>query len=415
MTPQPTDPTAERIILAAMLDMPDQLAEIVQLTRSDWFSRHPLRLARDVIARRWRASQPADMAIVLSELAASLDAAEMHEVRECLLDPATLDAKAVRHWISQLERSHHCRQAHYAAHDLIRMAADADTATSELQAAVGKLAQDLTTAKGFVERREWIERTLDQIQAAAERDGNLAGPSWGILALDDATGGIQGGKLVVVAGPTGGGKSALAMHFALECARQGAPALFWSLEMPGEDMMLRMMAATGEVDALKAQRGAITVEDSQGIARGAMIMRDRPIEIIDDVLAFDDLLAVVRAQVQQRSLAMVVIDYIQIIPPSNRRHPSKERELAEMSSTLAKLSKDLDICVVVLSQLNDNGDLSQARAIGHDANLVIKLDAFDDEMPPPYDITANVPKNRGGPRIKFSLDFDAPSYRFSPA
>jgi replicative DNA helicase len=86
-----------------------------------------------------------------------------------------------------------------------------------------------------------------------------------------------------------------------------------------------------------------------------------------------------------------------------------------MSSTLAKLSKDLDICVVVLSQLNDNGDLSQARAIGHDANLVIKLDAFDDQMPPPYDLVANVPKNRGGPRIKFSLEFDAPSYRFSPA
>jgi len=394
------------------LAAPSHIGTILEKTRAEWFSYRPLQIAREVIARRWKASQPLDLPIIMAELTPVLDQQSAANVIDCLNDAAPLSPEAAKFWIEELERTHHRRTAHYAAYDLVQLASDPTTETAQLQNEVGKLSQALTTAKGFVERREWIARTIDQLEAAATRGTSLAGPSWGFNALDDATGGIQGGKLVVVAGPTGGGKSALAMHFALQCAKQGGPALFWSLEMPGEDMMLRMMANIGDVSALKAQRGVTTQAETDAILQASTEILDLPIEIIDEVLAFDDMLAVIRAQVQQRHLKMVVIDYIQIIPPSNRKHPSKERELAEMSSTLAKLSKDLDICVVALSQLNDDGALSQARAIGHDANLVLKMGGFDAGFAPPYNIETLVAKNRGGPRCEFVLEFDAPCYRF---
>lgn len=408
----PTHIEAERTLVSAMLDAPRCIGPIVEYCRADWFADPALRMAYDVTTRRWRESAAIDLPIVMAECRGALDKPTLELLRMHLDQPVLLTEPAAKYWCGELKRTYHRRRAHYAAYDLLEIANREDSDSASINEAITALAHQLTDAREMVERGEWIDRTVDLIEAAGKRTGHLAGPSWGLTRLDDATGGIVAGKLVVIAGPTGGGKTALAMDCALSAAMQRLPALFWSLEMTGEEMMMRMIANTGPTNGLLAQRGLANAEEATSLQRGITQMRGAPIEIIDEVLPFDDMCSVIRSQVTRRGIGLVVIDYMQIIPPSNDRQPNKERELAEMSRKLARLCKDLNICIVALSQLNDAGNLSQARAIGHDAHIVLKLGEMDRSKEPPYDVEISITKNRGGPLADFKVAFSAAHYSF---
>ncbi len=115
-----------------------------------------------------------------------------------------------------------------------------------------------------------------------------------------------------------------------------------------------------------------------------------------------------RKAVKQFGISLVIVDYIQLVPPTNPKD-SRERQVAHISYSLQKMAQELGVHVIALSQVNDDGKVRESRAIGHDADIVLELEGEDDER------TLKIRKNRDGEKGKIELTFEQTTQRFSLA
>lgn len=196
-------------------------------------------------------------------------------------------------------------------------------------------------------------------------------------------GGTLPKELIVLAARPSVGKSAFALNWALSVARAGKAVVFFSLEMGREQMLDRLIANTGNID-LGAFRLGLTEEQRQKALYASESMRGLPLDIIDDAhVTIGEIRRRVRiAQRRKTPLGLVVVDYLQLLTPEDRRL-SREQQVATMSRELKLLAKSLDVPVLLLAQLNRKGeeanrepimsDLRESGAIEQDADIIIFL------------------------------------------
>jgi len=177
------------------------------------------------------------------------------------------------------------------------------------------------------------------------------------------------------------GKSALAMQLALNAAKAGKKAAFFSLEMGGTQLVQRLLTQVASVDPQRARRGFTNDEDWSRLTRAAGSLDSLPLYIDDDFsMTPVELRAKCRRLQMRGGLDMVVVDYLQLM--SVHGETSREREVAKISRSLKGLAKELDIPVVALAQLNRGvesrgtnarpmlSDLRESGAIEQDADNV---------------------------------------------
>ena len=234
--------------------------------------------------------------------------------------------------------------------------------------------------------------SLDKVRKAIARKGRLAGVTTGLSALDKILGGLQAPDLIILAGRPGMGKTALATNIACAAAEtwqktdgdEGAVVGFFSLEMSAEQLATRILSekveivsdkmrsgdlSTGEYErltdaAVKAQRLPLLIDDSPGLTVGALRTRARRMK-------------------RQHRIALIVIDYLQLIESGRRSsNQSRVQEITEISRGLKVLAKELDVPVLALSQLSREtekrenrrpqlSDLRDSGSIEQDADVVM--------------------------------------------
>jgi len=245
--------------------------------------------------------------------------------------------------------------------------------------------------RSTVERvRDVVIRTFEDLHNLARSGERVSGLKTGFNRLDKMTAGMHPGDLIIVAGRPGMGKTSFALnvgvnasHSRLGTGKVGGVAVF-SLEMPRDQLVKRMLASEARVDSGRMRTGQIHREDWQNLAQAAGLLSDLPIFIDDTAgLTLMELRAKARRISSEHGLALIIIDYLQLMR-SGTKNDSREQEISEISRSLKGLAKEMGIPVIALSQLNRGvesrgnkdkrpqlSDLRESGAIEQDADTIM--------------------------------------------
>lgn len=212
-----------------------------------------------------------------------------------------------------------------------------------------------TRGTDFLSSREIVDRVLEQLKELRNTSG-ITGIKTGYTDLDRMTNGFQRGDLIILAARPAMGKSALALNLAVQAARRnpGAVAVF-SLEMPADSIMKRMLSSESRVQSGKLRDGRLSndemnrlFEAGNGLAESLIYLDDTGSIKVNQIFS-----KCRKLKSEQESLSMIVIDYLQLITGS--RSDSRQQEVSEISRSLKILAKEMDCPVIALSQLSRKG------------------------------------------------------------
>lgn len=225
-----------------------------------------------------------------------------------------------------------------------------------------------------------VQEAIGRIQSKFEKTGNAGGISTGVPSLDKETGGARPGDQWVLAGPAKGGKSSLAgtmlKSFAVDHKRRCA---FFGLEMPSVENVERLICNVGRVSATNIRDGVLSERDFPAITAAAAKLAAAPIMFRDDIFDLAEMSGTIRQmKAAFPDLFAVFVDYAQLIG-GNQDDKSREQEVAGISRTFRKISMQQDICIILLSQVNDDGRLRESRSLGMDATKIVFIEL--DEKP----------------------------------
>lgn len=225
-------------------------------------------------------------------------------------------------------------------------------------------------------------QAMDRIDARLEQNAQ-AGLETGFVDFDKMTGGLQDSELIILAARPSMGKTALAMNIAEHAAVQlRRPVMFVSLEMSAIELADRLLCSVAEVNSHRLRNGTISNEDRKKIIKTAGEISEAPLFIDDSPSrTMTEISANARRLKRREDLALIVIDYLQLIEPDNARDPRQE-QVAKVARRLKGLARELKVPVLCLAQLNrqveasrDNkpqlSHLRESGAIEQDADVVM--------------------------------------------
>lgn len=253
---------------------------------------------------------------------------------------------------------------------------------------------------------------IDKIDALFTSGQSITGLSTGFDDLDEMTLGLQPGDLVIVAGRPSMGKTTFAMNVCENAAiKSHKPVLIFSMEMPADSLVMRMLSSLGRIDQSAIRSGKLKEDDWPRLNSAISILAEQKI-FIDDSAALSptDLRARARRVFrEQGQLGLIMIDYLQLmqVPGSE----SRVSEISEISRSLKALAKELNVPVIALSQLNRGleqrpnkrpvmSDLRESGAIEQDADLIAFIyrdEVYNSDSPDKGIAEVIIGKQRNGP------------------
>ncbi len=244
--------------------------------------------------------------------------------------------------------------------------------------------------RGFRPIKELLVNALDRIDLLFQRDNPITGVASGFYELDSMTSGLQPSDLVIVAGRPSMGKTAFAINIAQHAAtKEKIHVAIFSMEMPSEQIAMRMLSSIGRIDQHKVRTGKLADDDWPRLTHAVGVLSEIDLYIDDTpALTPGDLRARCRRLAREHGLGLVVIDYLQLmhVPGTNE---NRATEISEISRSLKALAKELNVPVIALSQLNRSleqrgdkrpvmSDLRESGAIEQDADLILFI--YRDEV-----------------------------------
>ncbi len=236
----------------------------------------------------------------------------------------------------------------------------------------------------FESMDEIVLRTLEGISEAAKNKGRLNGLATGFIDLDYRLTGLHKGELLIVAARPSMGKTAFVLNIAhYVSAKSGFPVAFFSLEMPKEQLVSRMVAMDAEVDSQNLKTGEIGDSDWRRILEGTDRISNAPLFIDDNSsITVSMLRSKCRKLKNSRGLSLIIIDYLQLMSSASQRIESRQQFISDVSRSLKSIARELEVPVIALSQLNravdsrnDHkpvlADLRESGAIEQDADVVM--------------------------------------------
>ncbi|MBX9824911.1 MAG: replicative DNA helicase [Xanthobacteraceae bacterium] len=273
-------------------------------------------------------------------------------------------------------------------------------------------------AAGFAPFAEAASAAMNMAAHACQRDGSLTGLATGIRDLDAKMGGLQPSDLIIVAGRPGMGKTALATNIATHIASSGHEVGFFSLEMSSEQLATRIIAERAGIPSSAIRRGAVTNGEFARLADAAARHRAMPLSIDQTGgLSIGKLCARARRLHRRHGLDLLVVDYIQLLAGNARRfNDSRVQEVAEITTGLKALAKELNVPVVALSQLSravetredkrpQLSDLRESGSIEQDADVVLFV--FREE----YYLAGKEPRPGSAEHLSWQAEMEAASGR----
>lgn len=268
---------------------------------------------------------------------------------------------------------------------------DSATLIDEAESKVFKISDDRPSSGGPESVRPLLTRAVERIDVLFQTKGALTGISSGFRDIDEMTSGLQPADLIIVAGRPSMGKTSFMMNIAESAAISGeSPVLVFSMEMPSDSLVLRMLSSLGRIDQTKIRTGQLGDDDWPRLTSAVTLLNDKPL-FIDDTAALSPNEIRSRARRVAREhgkLGMILLDYIQLMEVSGTSE-NRAGEISEISRSLKSIAKEFDCPVIAGSQLNRSleqrpdkrpimSDLRESGAIEQDADVIMAI--YRDEV-----------------------------------
>ena len=297
---------------------------------------------------------------------------------------------------------------------------DTDTLLELAEQAVFQIAENRLKDSGPEKVAPLLTKTVEKVEFLRQTKGALTGQASGFADLDRITTGWQKSDLVIVAARPSMGKTAFAVNMVEHAVMTGGVVLVFSMEMPSEQIVMRMLSSLGRIDQTRMRTGDLKDEDWTRFASAVSQLKDKRLYI-------DDTAALTPGELRSRArrvaretggLDMIMVDYLQLMRTA-KDSENRATEISEISRSLKGLAKEMKCPVIALSQLNRalesrpdkrpmNSDLRESGAIEQDADVILFI--YRDEL---YNENTEdlgiaeiiIGKQRNGPIGKVRLKF----------
>jgi replicative DNA helicase len=425
---------AERSVLGAILVHNDAFNLAAQVIDSGDFYRDAHRRIFDRMVALNERHDAIDFVTLKEELAR---AGELDEVGGPAYVASLADgvprATNVEYYARIVKEKSTLRNLIYAASKIVTNAYEADQESDvildEAESAIFAVADDRLKA-GFVSMRDLVKDSFPKIEKLFEQKRLITGVPTGFVDVDEMTRGLQAGDLIIVAARPSMGKTSLVLNIAqYVAALEDQVVGFFSLEMSKESLFLRLLTSEAQIDGHRLMSGAIGGNDYHRISHALEKLNSMKL-FIDDTASIGvlEMRAKSRRLQSEHGLSLIVIDYIQLMS-GRGRFENRTLELASISRSLKGLAKELNVPIIVLSQLSrapesrsdhrpQLSDLRESGALEQDADVVVLIyrdDVYNRDPNSPDAGTAELilAKQRNGPTGVVKLAFLREQTRFA--
>lgn len=373
----------------------------------------------EVIKELYDKRQPVDINTLTAELVTKklLDKVGGVEYLNELIDSVATGAN-IDYYINLVLEKHTLRKMIEEATKIISNAnnpdLDVSTAVELAEKNILNVAKSRKTSD-FRKVQDVLVKAQQDLEKLVENHGRVTGLTTGMYDLDKLTEGLHPTQLIIIAARPAVGKTAFALNVATAAAKSTKKNIaIFSLEMPAEQLILRMISSVGQLDNAKLKSGKMENEDWRRF--------DEAISQLGNTnIYFHDAGGVTSSEIKAKcrrlstigeGLGLVIIDYLQLIDSSSKYAGNRQQEISEISRNLKMLALELEVPVIALSQLSRSvekredkkpvlSDLRESGAIEQDADIVAALHAPDVEVPQgdevPVPIQLIILKHRNGP------------------
>lgn len=407
----PHSPEAERCVLGSMLRCAEAIDAARLVAGRDDFYADPHQKCFEAICQLHDRGGPVDAVLLCEELKRRgwLDGVGGWGYVGDLLDAAPTAVNA-EYYAGVVRDKALLRELIRAGHELVRAGHAGDGPAGEVLEAAERRVLAINERRLALQDDErdaaaLVGEVWDRADARCRSEGPAGLSTW-LPSLDYLLAGLQPSELTIVAARPSVGKTTLGLHFALAASvREGRPALFVSLEQPAVDVAERAVCSLAGIDNQALKHGRLTAEEWERFRAGGERLRKAPLVVSDgSAQTVARIAARARRMLRRRGLALLLVDYLQLVEPESRRE-RREEQVAQVSRRLKNLARELRLPVVVMAQLNRESerrpdprprlsDLRESGAIEADADVAILLHRPDRDKP---DLDVQVAKNRNGP------------------
>ncbi|OYT16694.1 MAG: replicative DNA helicase [Bacteroidetes bacterium 4572_77] len=383
--PQAVD--LEEAVLGALLLERDALTSVIDILKSDIFYKESHQKIYSAIAELFAASEPVDILTVTDKLKKNGHLEEIGgpyyitQLTNRIGTPANIEFHT-----RILAQKYILRELIHVSSATIKEAFEDGTDVFNLLDKAEQGLFDISEnnfRRESLDMRSLVKDAIDEVEKAKNSEGTLRGVPSGFTGLDRLTAGWQKSDLVVIAARPGMGKTAFALSLTRNAAISGAPVAIFSLEMSSVQLATRLISSETEISGEKLKKGDLREDEWKQLNTRVKALEDAPIYIDDTPsLSVFELRAKCRRLKEQHGIELIVVDYIQLMR-AGENTGNREQEISTISRSLKALAKELNVPVLVLSQLNRSvetrggdkkpmlSDLRESGAIEQDADMVI--------------------------------------------
>ena len=385
----PHSKEAEQSVLGSVLSSPQAVGEACEILGADDFFFTQNKEIYSCVLELFNGNTPVDIVTVSDKLNQhdKLDAVGGVPYLSSLVLSVPTTGN-VEYYARIVKDKATLRRLIYATQGVMSMAYDEQDATERIIDRAEQLMLDISSnndQSDIIHISEIMETAYDDMVQNSLTKGTVTGISTGFNYINNSTGGLHGGELIIIAGRPGMGKSSFAVNIAEHVAiNDNVTVAIFNLEMSKSMIVNRIICSQALVDSQNVRRGEFQPEDWQQICSVIDKLSGAPIYIDDSSsITVSEIRAKCRRLKQTKNLGLVVIDYLQLMQ-SSKKTDNRQQEISEISRSLKILAKELDVPVIALSQLSRTSesrsdkrpmlsDLRESGAIEQDADLVMFL------------------------------------------
>lgn len=394
----PHDLVAERSLLGSMLISSDVCQTVLSLASKDDFYLDSHRILFEAMQNIYADNSPVDVTTLTSYLIDKKLLDKTGGVEYLLeLSESVPTTSHSEHYLKRLNEKALLRRLIKESTEIIEKAyGDVEN----INDFIGEVEKDFLNvtrdrnAGEFQNVKSVIQKVTDRLVMLQKADGKISGVKTGYYDLDKLTSGFQKGDLIILAARPSVGKTAFALNVAYNVSYKSDEAVaIFSLEMPAEQLIQRIICSAGSLKAESLRSGSILKESSERYYAAADKVSKCNLYIDDTPgIRIGEIAAKCRRLKREQGLKMIVIDYLQLISgPANSRE-SRQQEVSDISRQLKMIARELEVPVLALSQLSrsvekrDNkrpvlSDLRESGAIEQDADIVSFIHREDYQDP----------------------------------
>lgn len=422
-------------VLGSIIIDPEAIIQVADSLQARDFYRDAHRRIYDAIVQLTTANKPPDFITLCDELEGR---GELEDVGGASYITSLINyvptSGNIEYYADIVTRASQLRDAIHAsgqtAADAYASGATAEDVMERAQQRFFEIAARKQRGNGFTPTEAIMPLRVELLERLHQKRGTIIGVPTGFSVLDQMTSGLQYSDLIILAARPGAGKTSFALSLASNAALtyKQRVAMF-SLEMSKEQLGDRLLALEGDIDLQRMRTGWVEEDEWDRVVRASDRIAEASIWIDDTAgITPTEMYSKARRLQAERGVDLIIVDYLQLMQASaGKKYENRVAEVSEISRSLKKLARDLNVPVLALSQLSRSvesrqskvpqlSDLRDSGAIEQDADIVLFI--YRDVMYNPDTERKNtadiiVAKHRNGPVGEISLHFDPTRTRFA--